>query len=294
LLDGAIRCQELVSRVKELNMPAVAITDHGTMAGVLDFYKACNKSGIKPLIGCEIYATQDPDNTPKKTRDNYHLILLAKNNKGYKALLQLISEANKSNFHYKPRVHLEKLKKHAKNLICTSACLASPIHKVFKKEGEDRALEMTKYLHEIFKENFYLEIQENGEEEQEPYNHLLIKFSKQLNIPMIITVDAHYLTKEDKELHELMMAMQFNQTIHTYKTKNTMQYGDQYYIKTPEEIKIIEEKYNITGAMKNTLKIADQCNVQIELGKINMPTFKIKEAEDYEDFLKWKEEKYGC
>lgn len=292
LQDGIIRPKELVDYVKELGMTTVAITDHGNMHGVIDFYKSCIEGNIKPLVGIEAYITSDLDNTEKKTRDNAHLVLLAKNNKGYHGLLKLCSNAYLNNFYYKPRIYIGYLRDYSEDLIATTACLAGPVASAFRKGegvyGENALDNMLK----IFGENLYAEIQDNQEPEQKPYNQWLVHVCNRKGVPLIITSDAHYLKKEDFTLHEMTMAMQLKLTLAQYRAGNKMVYTPDYYIKTPSEFELGAKKYGAQDAIDNCDRIGELCNVEIELGKLSMPTFDITKTTDYQDFLKWKEQQH--
>lgn len=295
VLDSIIRIPDLVSRVKELGQEAVAITDHGVLHGVIDFYKECKKQGVKPLIGCEIYMTHDADglSNEEKTKDNFHLLLIAKNNQGFKDLLRLVSNANSRNFYYKPRVSLQQLKKYGpENFVCTSSCLGGPVSKsmIWDKETEtvhisDITEKSIKQLHKIFKDNFYLEIQDHDNWEQRAYNHLLVSLARSYKIPLIITTDAHYLTAKDADAHKIAMAQQLKMTVENYEKKGSMIYKGDFWIRSTEDMREAALKYEALDAFENTGKIASECNVDIEFGVYHMPTFDITEQEDYEDFL---------
>jgi DNA polymerase-3 subunit alpha len=301
VLDGAIVPCELAAYVKELGQPAVAITDHGNLHGVIDFYKACKNSEIKPIIGSEIYCTNDEDNTEEKQKDNYHLVVLAKNNEGYRELLYLVSNANLSNFYYKPRVSMSNLLRHGANgnLIVTSACLGGPLAKHLEEiTDENKGLTLRdtnqhaeKILNNLlasFKENLYLEIQHNDELKQIPYNSWLVEMAHKYDIKTTIATDAHFLKREDHRLHALMMAMQLHRTIDEYNSDNSMRYSEHNYVKSTEEMIALANLYGVPEAIDNTCLIAEQCNVEIELGKSYPPVFDITKADDYQDFLAYR------
>jgi len=291
LLDGLISNDKLVKYVKELGMSAVAITDHGTIHGWVDFYKQCKENNIKPILGSEFYITWDEDKKEETIKDNRHMIVLAKNQKGYEAIIKMITNANQNNFYYKPRVYYKHLENYAGDLILTSACLAGPIANLFKEQKLIEAEELFKYYKETFDTNFYAEIQENGIPEQEPYNRYLIGLSKKYSIKVIPTTDAHFLKKEDYKTHQLMMAAQLQKTIKEYLGDDKMRYGPEYYIKTPDEMKQIAIKYEVPEAIENTLEIAEACNVEIEFGKSRLPSFPVQDSEDKEEFLEWQKKK---
>jgi len=306
LLDGAILIPELIEYLKKYEMKACAITDHGWMAGVIDFYKNCKANNIKPLIGVEAYITEDEDGKENKdkVRDNGHLVLIAKNNQGYRDLLRLCSEAALNNFYYKPRISKRKLTQLSGNVVVTTACLGGVLAdklewkedeygratECFDPNGTAVANEVDFYL-DTFGQDFYLEIQEwdSGDGYQQQYNRYLLDNFRARSIPFVIAADAHYLRSEDYELHKLLMALQMKMTVAQYEDKPEMQYGPYFYVKTPEEMMEAAKKWNCEEAFHNTNQIADQCDVSIELGSYQLPRFKIEEAEDYREFLKWKE-----
>lgn len=294
VLDGAIRCDELAKHVKAQGQKAVAITDHGNMHGVIDFYKACRAEGIKPIIGVEAYTTDDEDDKDGKTRDNYHMVLLAKNGQGYRDLLWLISNANEHNFYYKPRICLKHLEGRGDNLIATTACLGGPVHKALiggqSGDGyDDKAgRERLAYLRDIFGANLYAEIQDNGIAEQDPYNRWLISEARRQRIQLVIATDAHFLTSEDFILHQLLMAMQFRQTYQQYMDAGGHAYTNTNYIASSNTMIRAAEKWGVPEAAENTVKIASQCDVDIELGVLHPPVFDVAQAIDYKEFLEWK------
>ena len=303
LLDGAIRSKELVPYLKADGQTACAITDHGFMGGVVDFYKACKAGGIKPLEGVEAYITDDEDDKPERTRDNHHLILIAKNNEGYRTLLQLCSEAALHNFYYKPRIHKHKLARLRGNAICTSACLAGGLAKrgqwelnaygqatVFTDPTGDVSKQID-FLSDIFGSDLYLELQDwdSGDHRQAVFNSYLLVQAQARSLPCVITSDAHYLRREDYQLHEMLMSLQFKKTLEEYRTQEEMRYGPYFYVKTQAEMLEACKKLGCEEAFYNTEKIADLCQVEIELGVYKSPTFNIEAAEDFSSFLKWKE-----
>lgn len=304
LLDGAILIPELVQKCKETGMQACALTDHGWMAGVIDFYKECKKQNIKPLIGVEAYITDDPDRmTEGKNRDNGHMILIAKDLEGYRRLSELISTASMENFHYKPRISIQNLSYLSGYVIATTACLGGALSKklIFEKDNCGTALSCydpeglaekdARFYMDIFKEDFYLEIQgwEDKDQHQPVYNKWLLEFGRKLKLPIVITADAHYLNKEDSSLHEMIMAMQMGMTLENYRLHSKMQYGPHFYVATPEEMLIRAKNEGCEEAYYNTIDIANKCNVEIPLGIYQLPLFDITETNDYKDFLQWKE-----
>lgn len=285
LLDGSARIKKLVKRAKELNMKALAITDHGVMYGVIDFYKACLEEGIKPIIGCEIYVA--PRSLYKKEsgidNENYHLVLLAKNNKGYQNLMKIVSKAFIDGFYYKPRADYELLKEYSSGLIASSACLGGEIQHILLNGNYDAAKTKALLYSEIFGQgNFYLELQDHGIPEQIEVNKKLIKMSEETGIPLIATNDMHYINREDAAAHEILLCIQTGKTM---DDPDRMKFpGDEFYLKSPEEM---EELFNyVPSAIGNTLKIAEECNVDFEFGKTKLPKFETPEGIDSKGYLR--------
>jgi len=272
-LDGAIKINELIPRIKELGMNTVAITDHGHMHGVVDFYKQAQSGGIKPIIGCEAYISK-VGRTKKAQKDNYHIVLLAKNNEGYKNLMHLVSFGYMDGFYYKPRIDREILRKYSKGIIGLSACLGGMLSRSIMSGNIKEANELALEFKDIFEEDsFYLEIQHNGIHEQENVvNPALIKMSKELNIPLVATNDSHYMLEEHAEAHDILMKIQMRQTISDGRRHNSTA----YYIRSPQEMKELFK--DTPEAVQNTVKIAQQCNVEIELGTYYLPEFPIPEG----------------
>lgn len=309
LLDGANVVSNLVEHLKTHKMSACAITDHGWMAGVIDFYKACKKAEVKPLLGVEAYVTDDEDGLENKdkTRDNMHMVLIAKDAVGYSGLLQAVSNAALNNFYYKPRISKENLRALGGHVVATTACLggifAKKVH--FKKDDYGRATEVVdedkvldkelNFYMDVFGDDFYLELQgwDSGDRFQPVYNRFLLEFGKERKLPFVLTADAHYLTLEDEKLHELLMAMQMKQTVEHYRENSEMLYGPHFYVAEPEEMMKRAQAIGCEEAYHNTSVIADKCNVEIELGKYQEPIFKIEETEDYQEFLEYKAKKLG-
>jgi DNA polymerase-3 subunit alpha len=301
LLDGAILIPELVQYLGENGMNSCAITDHGNMFGVIEFYKECKKNNIKPIIGTEAYITLDQDGLPneEKSRDNYHLVLLAKDNIGYRGLLKLVSEAALRNFYYKPRIFFSKLREYRGHLIGTTACLASVLEAgaVFDDEKK-KYIDGCGFCDAILSElrecfdpgDIFLELQDwdDGSRRQPAWNEFLLEFGEKNSLPFVITTDAHYLRREDYELHEVMMAMQFRKTLTQYREEGKMIYGPHFWIRPPEVMLESARRLGCEEAYHNTGKIAERCNVEIELGKYYQPTFKVEEASDYDEFIEWK------
>lgn len=304
LMDGAIRIRDLVPYIKENGMMACGITDHGSLGGIIKFYQECRKADIKPLLGCEFYLTENADDLPnkEKEKDNYHAVIIAKNNKGYQGLLKLSSEAYLRNFYYKPRVNIDKLGILRGNVVCLSACLAGFLTRRATFDAERREwFDSTNEVQVMYermcsllnKEDIYLELQDwdDGTGIQPAWNNFLLSFGGKNNTDnFVITTDAHFLTKKDHKYHELMMALQFGTTLDRYRASSSMKYGDWPWVKPPEMMMESAKRLGCEIAYHNTNKIAEQCSVEIELGVWKPPTFDPTQAKDYEEFLAWKEQ----
>jgi DNA polymerase-3 subunit alpha len=275
LLDGAIRLKDLFQRAKDLGMPAVAITDHGNMFGAVTFYSEAKAMGLKPIIGCEVYVA--PGSHTVKNQENsgsYHLLLLAKNLRGYKNLIKLVSTAWMEGFYYKPRVDKDLLRAHSEGLIATSACLGGEVCQALLKQGQEAGEAVAREYAEIFPGDFYLELQDNGIKEQNKANRMLIKAAKSTGLPLVATNDCHYLTREDAEAHDTLLCIQTQATIHDEKRMRME--TDQLYFKTPEEMEASFKE--VPEAIANTQRIAEKCNLEIELGNYSFPTYELPEG----------------
>ena len=285
LLDGANRIKDIPVRAKELGMKAIAITDHGVMYGVIDFYKACKKEGIKPIIGCEVYVAPRSrfDKEPGVDKQYYHLILLAKNNQGYKNLSKLVSIGFTEGYYYKPRIDLEVLEKYHEGLIVLSGCLAGAVNRALLEGQTEKAEEIALWHKNVFGEDYYIEIQNNGIREQVLANQKLIQLARKLNIPLVATNDAHYLKKEDAYNHEILLCIQTGKRM---SDEDRMKFEtDELYIKSPEEMS--EYFSAFPDAIENTVKIADKCNVEFEFGHTILPNYDVpKEYSTHYEFLK--------
>ncbi len=277
LLDGAARIKDLVQRAKELDMPALAISDHGVMYGVLTFYKACQKEGIKPIIGCEVYVAQRTrfDKQPRLDDASYHLLLLVENNEGYANLCKLISQAYLEGFYYRPRVDKELLRQYSKGLICLSACLAGEVLQQLLAGDETTARKTILEYQDIFgKENYYIELQNHGLDEQMRTNPLLYKLAKELGAAVVATNDLHYVKKEDSDAHDILLCVQ------TGKTKddpNRMSFStNEFYLKSKQEMELALGEY--PEALGNTLVIAERCNMNFDLGNLYLPNYRVPEG----------------
>ena len=284
LLDGSNKIKELVKKVKELGMNAVAITDHGNMFGVVDMYKECEKEGIKAIIGVEAYVAPRSrfEKEAKVDTEPNHLILLAMNNNGYKNLVKLVSMSYTEGFYYKPRIDMELLEKYNEDIICLSACMAGAVPRKIASGDIEGAKELALKYKEIFKDRYYLEIQDNKYPEQLVINQNLIEMSSELNIPLVATNDCHYLTKDDYDAHEALLCIQTKKKLSdedrmTFKT-------NEFYVKSPEEM---EDSFkNFKEAIENTVKIADRCNVTFEFGHTILPNFDVPEGITHYDYFK--------
>lgn len=271
LLDGFSRINLLLDKCKELGMDSLAITDHGQMYGVIEFYKKAKEKGIKPIIGCEVYVSEKDhlikDPTNKKY---YHLILLAKNNEGYKNLLKIVSEAYVKGFYYKPRVDFEFIEKYSKGLIALSACLNGQVNqKILENDIKGAYQTAEKYLEVFGKENYYLELQNHGIKEQIKVNETLNKIHKDLGIELVATNDVHYINREDAYYQDVLLCIQTGALL---KDENRMKMPcDEFYLKSPQEMVAIFKDYD--RAIENTQKIADMCNVEIEFHHPHLPFF---------------------
>ena len=285
LLDGFSRVKKLIKRAKELNMSSIAITDHGCMFGVIDFYKTAIKEGIKPIIGCEVYTAARGlrDKDPNYDKYQGHLVLLAKNMEGYKNLIKIVSTSYVEGFYYKPRVDMEELKKHNKGIIALSACLAGDVARALMNRNYEKAKQFALDYRDIFgEENFFLEIQDHNLPEQKEVNSGLVKLSKETGIPLVATNDVHYVNKEDSKIHDVLMCIQMGKTLND---PNRMRFGsDEFYLKSREEM---EELFPYAlEAIDNTVKIADMCNVEFDFNTIHLPKYDVPEGYTPETYLR--------
>ena len=265
-------------------MDAIALTDHGVMYGVIDFYKACKKEGIKPIIGCEVYVAHRSrfDKEPGIDNKYYHLILLAKNNQGYKNLSKLVSLGFIDGYYYKPRIDLEILEKYSDGLIVLSACLAGAVNQALLSGDEKKAEEVALWHKRVFGEDYYIEIQNNGLQEQVLANQKLIQLARKLDIQLVATNDAHYLKREDAYNHEVLLCIQTGKRM---SDSDRMRFDtEELYVKSPEEM--IEYFKAFPEAIENTVKIAEKCNVEFEFGHTILPNYDVpKEFATHGDYL---------
>ncbi|MBQ8903262.1 MAG: PHP domain-containing protein, partial [Oscillospiraceae bacterium] len=283
LLDGACRIKRLVSRVKELGQSAVAITDHGVMYGCVDFYNECLKNGIKPVIGCEVYVAPR-DRFSKESREDmspYHLLLLCKNNTGYKNLVKLVSAAHTEGFYYRPRCDIELLNKYSDGLICLSACLAGEIPRLLLSGRYDAAKSRALEYNKIFGQgNYYLEVQNHGIEEQIKILPMLYQLSRETGIPLVATNDSHYIEKSDSEMQRILTCIS---TMKTLDSPDSLSFPtEEFYIKSYDEM----ARLFPAEALENTVKIAERCNVTFEFGVTKLPYFRIEGTDDNETYFR--------
>ena len=285
LLDGSGKIKEMVSQAKALGCEALAITDHGAMYGVIDFYRAAKEAGIKPIIGCEIYVTNGSrfDREISQGDDRYyHLVLLAENNQGYANLMKIVSTGFTEGFYYKPRVDYETLAKYSGGLIASSACLAGIIPKLLLRGKYQEAVDEALRLQNLFgRGNFFLELQDHGMPEQKTVNSQLLRMSEEYKIPLIATNDVHYTYDSDWEAHDILLCIQTGKKVHD---KDRMRYeGGQYYLKSPEEMTKLFAY--APEAIQNTELIAKRCNVEIEFGVQKLPKYDVPAGYTAEEYL---------
>ena len=286
LLDGSNKIKEYVRYVKELGMNAAAITDHGVMYGVIDFYREAKKNGIKPVIGCEVYVAPnsrfDREVTGGEDR-YYHLILLAENNTGYRNLMKIVSAGFTEGYYYRPRVDMEILRKYHEGIIAASACLAGEVARYIQKNMYEEAKSAAaKYLECFGEGNYFLELQDHGLADQKAVNQALLRISRELGIPLIATNDVHYTYAEDATAHDLLLCIQTGKKV---SDEDRLRYeGGQFYVKSEEEMKNLFPY--APEAVENTQKIADRCNVEIEFGTLRLPHFDVPEGYDSWTYLR--------
>ena len=278
LLDGSNKIKEYVKRVKELGMDSAAITDHGVMYGVIDFYKVCKAEGINPILGCEVYVAPnsrfDKELTGGEDR-YYHLVLLAENNKGYENLMKIVSRGFTEGYYYKPRVDMELLQEYHEGIIALSACLAGEVQRYIQKGLVDEAKKAALKYQDCFgKGNYFLELQDHGLPEQKLVNTTLLQMSRELDIPMVVTNDVHYTYADDVKPHDILLCLQTGKKL---SDEDRMRYeGGQYYVKSEEEMKGLFPY--AWEAVENTQRIADRCHVEIEFGVTKLPKFDVPEG----------------
>ena len=278
LLDGLSRIKELVARAKELGMDSLAITDHGVMYGVIDFYRACKAEGIRPILGCEVYTAPgsrfDKEGTVSDER-YHHLVLLAENKVGYSNLMKIVSKGFTEGFYYKPRVDHEVLREYHEGIIALSACLAGEVPSLLRRGFYEEAKKSALELADIFgKDHFYLELQDHGIPEQKTVNQGLVRMHKETGLELVATNDIHYVLAEDWEAHDILLCIQTQKKV---TDENRMRYeGGQYYLKSEEEMRALFPY--APEAIENTQRIAERCEVEIEFGHYKLPKFDVPEG----------------
>lgn len=297
LLDGACRIEPMLDKIKSMGQTSVALTDHGVMYGVVDFYKAAKARGLNPIIGCEVYVAPRSrfDKVHGIDNERYHLILLCKNNTGYKNLIKLVSEGWVNGFYTKPRVDKELLEQHHEGLIALSGCLAGEVARALERNDYEEVKKVAEWYNGVFGDgNYYLEIQNHGLDEQLRINPMLISLSKELNIPLAATNDAHYVDKQDSKIQQVLICIQTN---HTLGEDTGLEFGTQeFYLKSEEEMR--EAFSECPQAVDNTAKIAEQCHVEFEFGKTKLPHFDVPDGWSHFDWFanlcrKGLKERYG-
>lgn len=286
LLDGEIRLKGLFEKAQAFKLPAITMTDHGNLFGMVEFYKQAQKHGLKPIIGCEVYIAPgsrlEKEYHPHK-ENAFHLVLLCKNEKGYRNLVKLVTQAYFEGFYYKPRIDRELLREHQKGLIALSACLHGEIPYYLLKGDQDRSLKIARELSEIFDQNrFFLELQKNDIPEQEIVNKGLLEIHRQLGIPIVATNDCHYLTQEEAKAHDVLLCIQTGKTV---DDPNRLRFStNQLYFKSPEEMMTLFS--DLPEAIENTLHIADRCNLELTFGHSHLPRYPLPAEETMDSRLK--------
>ena len=275
MLDGACRLDKLVDRAADLEFPALAITDHGVMHGAVDFYEKARAAGVKPIIGCEVYIAPgsrfDKKANTRGSKDGYnHLLLLAENEAGYKNLVRLTTAAHLEGFYYKPRIDKELLEQHKDGLIAFSGCLASEIPQAIMRDDADKARAGIDWFKQTFgKERFFLELQNHGINEQAKVNAQLIPWAKEFDLNLVATNDVHYIEREHSHAHDALICIGTQTHL---SDPNRMHYvPEQFYLRDADEMTTLFSE--VPEAVRNTLAVAEQCNVEIELGKLHYPVF---------------------
>ncbi|GAW91280.1 PHP domain-containing protein, partial [Calderihabitans maritimus] len=285
LLDGAGRVEQLVEAAADRGMKALSITDHGVMYGVIDFYKAAKARGIKPIIGAEVYLARRTrhDRQPQVDDSPYHLVLLAENQTGYKNLMELVTRSFLEGFYYKPRVDMELLKQYSSGLIALSGCVAGEIPELILEGRYEQAKEAARRYRRIFgPNNFFLELQDHGLNEQKRVNPLLVQLARELNIPLVATNDVHYVRRQDARIHDVLLCIQTGKTLED--TDRLRFSTEEFYLKSAGEMYQIFEKY--PEALANTLAIAERCQVELEFGQLHLPDYQVPPGYDLDSYLK--------
>lgn len=283
LLDGACRIKELIKRAKDLNMDSLAITDHGSMYGTVEFYKQAKKEGIKPILGFEAYVSprKMTDKDPQKDKNQYHLVLLAENQEGWQNIIKLCSIGFVDGYYYKPRIDHEILRQYKNGIIALSACLAGEVQSYLLEDNYDEAVKTALLYKDIFGENnFFLEMQDHGMEEQKSVNNSLIKISRETGLKLVATNDVHYINKEDAYFHDVLLCIQMQKTI---ADEDRMSFpSDEFYLKSYEEMAGLFP----VEALRNTVEIADRCNVELDFKTVHLPEYKTPEGYQKSEYFR--------
>ncbi len=292
LLDGAIRLGDLLGKVKGFGMPAVAITDHGSMFGAIEFYQKCTDKGIKPLIGAEVYVAPGSrfikeHGSGSGEHSSYHLILLCENLKGYKNLSRLVSAGYKEGFYYKPRIDKDLLTEYGEGLIALSACLKGEVASLCTRGRIEDAVTTARWYSELFPERYYIELQENTLPEQDTANSRLMEVARELSLPLVATNDCHYLNREDARAHEVLLCIQTGKTMND---EHRMRFSaDEFYVKSPEEM--IKAFHYAPEAVSNTVRIAERCHLELDFNTYHFPKFELPEGKSLDEELEDEAEK---
>jgi len=285
LLDGACRIKKLVKHIKEIGQTAVAITDHGNMYGVIDFYKSCKKEGINPVIGCEVYTAPRSrfDKIHGIDNEYYHMVLLCENNVGYSNLVELVSRGYTEGFYSKPRIDDSLLEQYHEGLICLSACIAGEIPRKILNKGYEPAKEKALFYQNLFgKDNFFIELQDHGILMQHQSNPYLIRLAEEIDAPLVVTNDCHYIEKGDSKMHSILLCIQTN---HTILDEDKMEFQtEEFYVKSEGEMRSLFP--DLSYAYDNTQKIADRCHVDFEFGVLKLPRFEVPQNQNNYDYFK--------
>ena len=283
LLDGACRITSLVDRLKALGMDSCAITDHGVLYGVIDFYTAMKDAGIKPIIGCEAYVCRDRTDKSFAGRENSHLILLCENNTGYQNLMYLISEGFLTGYYYRPRIDYNLIREHHEGLICLSACLSGDLPKMLLNGQDESARAYVREMQEIFGEkNFYIEIMDHNLREEKTVLPRLISLAREMDVPLVATNDCHYLEKKDAHAQEVLMCIQTGKTL-ADEQRMRMETSE-LYVKSEDEMRAIFRQ--VPDAIDRTQEIAERCNVEFEFGVTRLPHYPVPEGETAQSMLR--------
>ena len=286
LLDGACRVAQMPQRARELGQQALAITDHGAMYGCVDFYKACKKEGIKPIVGCEVYMAPRTrfDKTSELDGEAYHLVLLCENMEGYRNLIYMVSQGFTEGFYNKPRIDWDLLQQRHEGLICLSACLAGQIPQLLRQGNYQGAKEIAQDYRNLFgPDHYYLEVQDHGLPDQKMVNQGLARLARELGLGLVATNDAHYLRRQDARIQDVLMCIQMGKTV---EDENRMRFeGDEFYLKSTDEMAALFPEDQFPGALSNTADIADRCQVEFDFDQRHLPAFDIPGGRDAKEYL---------